>query len=70
MDHPMTRPDGPTPRLLTPRDVYSRVCMSRATIHRRVRAGAFPQPVRLGPNRKAWRESDVTAWIEAQTAGN
>ena len=40
--------------------------LSRSTLLRRVKAGEFPQPVRLGPlgtTSKGWRASDVEAWL-------
>jgi predicted DNA-binding transcriptional regulator AlpA len=27
-----------------------------------MKVGAFPQPVRVGRRRVAWRESDINAW--------
>src|ERR1051325_3023220 len=32
------------------------------TIYRKMKAGTFPQPVRVGKRRVAWRESDIAAW--------
>jgi prophage regulatory protein len=31
------------------------------TIYRKIRAGDFPKPVRVGRRRVAWRESDIAA---------
>lgn len=42
------------------------VPLSAATVWRKVRAGTFPSPVKLGANCTAWRVEDVRAWIEAQ----
>ena len=56
---------GPEIELLRMADVLQRVPFSRTTLWRRVRAGEFPSPVRLGgPNSRiiAWRATDVTAW--------
>ena len=39
---------------------------SGATLWRRVKAGTFPQPLRLEGNITAWRVGDVRAWLEAQ----
>lgn len=41
--------------------------LSRATAWRRQRDGDFPQPVQLSPNRVAWRESEVLAWLASRT---
>lgn len=40
--------------------------MSSATIYRKVAAGEFPQPVRLGKRCTRWKAADVRAWIQAQ----
>lgn len=54
------------PALLRGKEVFKRVALSRTTVWRRVREGSFPQPVKLGSTRVAWREADIAAWIEAQ----
>ena len=62
----MTSAVAPIPRLISPAEVRARTLMSRATIARRVAAREFPAPVRIGYNRIAWREADITAWIETR----
>lgn len=42
------------------------VPLSPATVWRKVRAGVFPAPIKLGPNTTVWRVEDVRAWIDAQ----
>lgn len=42
---------------------------SDATLWRKVKAGEFPRPVKLGPKLTAWRAADVADWIERQGAG-
>jgi prophage regulatory protein len=37
--------------------------VSRATLWRKVRAGTFPQPVRVGPNIVAWRAFEIRQWL-------
>jgi prophage regulatory protein len=37
---------------------------SSATLWRKVRAGTFPKPVKLGPRITAWRVEDIRALIE------
>jgi prophage regulatory protein len=39
------------------------------TIYRKMKEGTFPQPVRVGRRRVAWRESDITAWQDGLTVG-
>lgn len=41
---------------------------SRASVWRKVKAGTFPQPVKLSERVTAWKAEDVRAWIEAQGA--
>jgi predicted DNA-binding transcriptional regulator AlpA len=40
---------------------------SATTIWRMRRANTFPEPVAISPNRKAWRETDIDAWVNART---
>ena len=52
--------------LLRRPDVETRTGLSRSTIYQWMKDGAFPQPVKLGARLVAWRESDVTAWLESR----
>lgn len=38
--------------------------LSKASIDRRCRSGAFPQPIRLSKRRLVWRASEVIQWVE------
>lgn len=42
--------------------------VSRSTWWAGVRAGRFPQPVKLGPKTTVWRVEDIRALIEAASA--
>lgn len=42
------------------------VGFSAPTLWRKVKAGTFPKPVKLGQNMTAWRYEEVQAWMEAQ----
>lgn len=42
--------------------------LSSATIYRKLAAGEFPEPVRLGARCTRWKAADVRAWIQAQGA--
>jgi prophage regulatory protein len=55
-------------RLLRFPAVRARTGLSRSTIWRLQRTGAFPRHVQLSPNTVAWLEDDVTNWIR-QKAG-
>jgi prophage regulatory protein len=35
---------------------------SRTTLWRWCRQGRFPKPLKLGPNRRGWRRSELRAW--------
>ncbi len=47
-------------------EVLRRVGASRSWLYAAIAAGSFPAPVRLGANAVAWREDEVTAWIETR----
>jgi prophage regulatory protein len=51
-------------RLLRRPEVEERTGLSRSTLYDWMKRGEFPQPVKLGARIVAWRESDVTAWLE------
>ncbi len=53
-------------RMLRPPEVMARTGLSRTTLWRRVRAGAFPAPTELGKNSIGWPESLITSWLEAR----
>lgn len=42
--------------------------LSRSEIYRRVSAGTFPKPVKLGERASAWPSNEITAWIESRIA--
>ncbi len=52
-------------RLLSKWAVERETSLDITTIYRRMKAGTFPQPVRVGKRRVAWRESDIAAWQAA-----
>ena len=45
-------------------EVLKRQPYSRSSIYRKVRTGDFPAPIKIGPNRNAWLESDIDQWID------
>jgi prophage regulatory protein len=49
-------------KLLDKWKVEEMTSLDITTIYRKIKAGDFPKPVRLGRRRVAWRESDVAAW--------
>lgn len=58
-----------TDTLLPRRKVLEVVPVAVATLYRWMDGGSFPRPVKVGPNRVMWRESDIQAWLASrQTA--
>ena len=55
--------------LIKRRDACLRTSLSKTELYRRIAAGTFPKPVRLGPQRVAFLEKDVENWILAHIAG-
>ena len=56
-------------RLLTWPELAAIVPYCRVHITRMEREGRFPQRVQLGPNRVAWRSSEVAQWIDSRSRG-
>ena len=52
-------------RILRMPEVVRMTGLSKATIHRRYRAGTFPRPLRLGPQSIGWRRAEVLKWLRA-----
>nr|WP_042327454.1 AlpA family phage regulatory protein [Paraburkholderia ginsengisoli] len=46
-------------------EVQRAIGLSRTTIYSRVKAGTFPEPVRLGARSVGWRVSDIEAFLES-----
>jgi len=43
--------------------VMERTGLKRSTLYKRVREGSFPKPVAIGPQGRAWVDTEVDAWI-------
>jgi prophage regulatory protein len=52
-------------RILRLPDVKAATGLSRSTIYQRMERKTFPAPMALGARAIGWRESDITAWLEA-----
>jgi len=66
---PSTTPTAsPAEKLLILPTVLERITMSRSGWLQGVKDGRYPAPVRLSPRRVAWRESDITAFINGLAA--
>ncbi|MGY3437024.1 MULTISPECIES: helix-turn-helix transcriptional regulator [unclassified Marinovum] len=53
-------------KLIRRPEVEARTGLSRSTLYDWMKRGDFPQPVKLGARLVAWRESDVTAWLQTR----
>ena len=51
-------------RLIDLKEILSRQPYRRTSIYRKVRTGEFPAPIKIGPNRIAWLESEFEQWLE------
>jgi prophage regulatory protein len=56
-------------RLLNKWAVEQRTSLDITTIYRKMKVGTFPQPVRVGKRRVAWKESDIAAWQSGLEVG-
>ena len=56
-------------RLLRFPAVRARTGLSRSTIWRLERQGAFPRHHRISANAVAWVEDDIAKWIQSKVAG-
>ncbi|ENN3349206.1 AlpA family phage regulatory protein [Salmonella enterica] len=52
--------------LLTAKQVTALTTLSRMTIWRYIKAGTFPNCIKLGPKRVAWRRKDVIEWLDSR----
>lgn len=48
--------------------VKARTGLSRSELYRRIAAGDFPQPVKLGERASAWDSREVDRWIAERIA--
>jgi prophage regulatory protein len=56
--------------MLTKKAVIAATGRSATSLWRDVKAGIFPAPRQLGPNRIGWLNSEVQAWIESRPVVN
>jgi prophage regulatory protein len=55
---------------LSKAQVLKKVPVTAPTLWAWVRAGKFPKPRALGPNKTVWVEAEVDAWMRAQPTRN
>lgn len=57
-------------KLILVSDLRQLTRLSKTTIYREIRRGAFPKPLRLARNRIAWKQTEVLNWIASLPRGN
>ncbi|MES2001573.1 MAG: AlpA family phage regulatory protein [Pseudomonadota bacterium] len=57
------------PQMLNAREAAQIVGISCSSVHRLTREGRFPSPVRLLPQRIAWKRDEVEAWLQERLDG-
>lgn len=57
-----------TAKLIDINAVIDRTTESRSSIYRRVADGTFPKPVKIGPRKVGWVESEIEAHIASRIA--
>lgn len=60
---------NPVDRLMRLSEVVDTIGRSRTSIYYDVKAGRFPEPLRIGQRAIAWRERDIQKWIETRENG-
>ncbi|WP_196788649.1 AlpA family phage regulatory protein [Burkholderia cepacia] len=53
-------------RALRMKEVVKKVGLGQSTLFRMINAGTFPKPFELAPDRAAWLEKDIDAWLARQ----
>lgn len=56
----------PLPRVIKLPAVVDQTSLSRTTIYRLISQGAFPAPIKIGPNAVGWLQQDVSEYIMAR----
>jgi len=57
-------------KLIRKKDLKHYCGLSRTAIEERVKAGTFPQPIKIGQRNIAWLETELEAWQQEQIAQN
>ena len=50
-------------------EVIAYTHISRTTLWRWIRDGRFPEPIRLSPRRRVWKESALQEWMNGLERG-
>jgi prophage regulatory protein len=57
----------PTGPLMKLSEVMAATTYSSSQIYRMMKDGTFPAQLHLGPNRVAWRTSDIADWLASRS---
>ncbi len=52
--------------LLTRREVEARLSITKTTIYRLMRCGAFPEPIQVGPRAVRWPQAEIEQWLASR----
>ncbi|KLU22233.1 DNA-binding protein [Caballeronia mineralivorans PML1(12)] len=63
-------PVSPQKRMERMPSVLARVQLSESEVRRRIKAGTFPKPVKLGPRAIAFNSAQIDAWLDSLTSGS
>lgn len=55
------------PILIKSKDLQKRMGIPSTTLYRWMDAGTFPKPIKIGPRRVAFRQSDIDKWLEEKS---
>jgi prophage regulatory protein len=57
-------------KVLSPAELKSEkgIRFSRQHLHRLIKAGQFPKPIKLGPATNGWLEHEIDGWIAARAS--
>ena len=53
-------------RFISMSEVLDRICLSKTHLYRKINAGQFPKQIPLGPQKVAFLESEIEAWMKAR----
>lgn len=56
--------------LLSPNQVINRLSIPSSTLYRWISNGNFPKPIKIGPRRTAFRQTDIEQWLDRQSGNN
>ena len=55
-----------TPQVLRLDQVRQATGLSKASLYRKMHAGSFPKPIKIGDRAVGWLAAEVTEWITAR----